>query len=118
MIPLCFLLYSVDYYELFSNRTKMSVIQVGQGGPDHSYWGRPEDMTMARPSYKIGPSTCGSDLAGETAASFASASILFKGKDDTYSATLLDHAKRLYTFADSCRGKYTDAIEDATSFYK
>lgn len=23
--------------------------QVGDGNADHSYWGRPEDMTMARP---------------------------------------------------------------------
>jgi hypothetical protein len=27
--------------------------QVGQGETDHAYWGRPEDMTMARPAYKI-----------------------------------------------------------------
>jgi hypothetical protein len=27
--------------------------QVGEGGPDHAYWGRPEDMTMSRPAYKI-----------------------------------------------------------------
>ncbi|KAK7082473.1 hypothetical protein SK128_006159, partial [Halocaridina rubra] len=27
--------------------------QLGQGSADHAYWGRPEDMTMARPSMKI-----------------------------------------------------------------
>lgn len=27
--------------------------QVGQGGPDHEYWGRPEDMKMDRPAYKV-----------------------------------------------------------------
>lgn len=27
--------------------------QVGQGSPDHEYWGRPEDMKMDRPAYKI-----------------------------------------------------------------
>ena len=92
--------------------------QVGQGDPDHSFWGRPEDMDMARPSYKIEPGKCGTDLAGETAASLASASILFKGNDDVYSAKLLDHAKKLYEFADSCRGKYSDSIWDAQKFYK
>ena len=75
-------------------------------------------MTGPRPSYKIDCNRPGSDVAAETAASFASASILFKGEDDAYSATLLDHAKRLYAFADSCRGKYTDAISDAGIFYK
>ena len=117
-MPLFFLFIFWDIPLFFKNGFLLSINQVGQGGPDHSFWGRPEDMTMARPSYKIGPSTCGSDLAGETAASFASASILFKGEDDAYSATLLDHAKRLYAFADSCRGKYTDAISDAGTFYK
>jgi hypothetical protein len=27
--------------------------QVGNGDVDHAYWGRPEDMTMDRPAYKI-----------------------------------------------------------------
>ena len=67
---------------------------------------------------KIEFGKCGSDLAGETAASFASAAILFKGEDDDYSAKLLDHAKRMYKFADTCRGKYSDSIYDASIFYK
>jgi hypothetical protein len=33
--------------------------QVGQGDADHAYWGRPEDMTMARPAYKIDTSRPG-----------------------------------------------------------
>ena len=58
---------------------------------------------MSRPSFKVTSSQPGSDLAGETAASFAAASILFKDDDADYSATLLDHAKRLYDFADKYR---------------
>jgi hypothetical protein len=27
--------------------------QVGNGDLDHDFWGRPEDMTMPRPAYKI-----------------------------------------------------------------
>ena len=27
--------------------------QVGDGNSDHSYWGRPEEMTMARPVQSI-----------------------------------------------------------------
>jgi hypothetical protein len=27
--------------------------QVGDGDADHAYWGRPEDMTMDRPAFKI-----------------------------------------------------------------
>jgi hypothetical protein len=51
---------------------------VGDGYADHSYWGRPEDMTMARPAWAITTSAPGSELAGETAAAMAAASILFK----------------------------------------
>ena len=75
-------------------------------------------MTGPRPSYKIDCNNPGADVAAETAASFASASILFKGEDDKYSAKLLDHAKRMYKFADECRGKYSDSIYDASIFYK
>ncbi|GFG41055.1 hypothetical protein Cfor_04531 [Coptotermes formosanus] len=91
--------------------------QVGEGEADHAYWGRPEDMTMARPAYKIDAARPGSDLAGETAAALAAASIVFKGVDSSYSANLLDRAKQLFDFADKYRGKYSDSITDARNFY-
>ncbi|NEC93308.1 glycoside hydrolase family 9 protein, partial [Streptomyces sp. SID12501] len=59
-----------------------------------------------------------SDAAGETAAAMASASIVFKTADPAYSATLLTHAKQLYTFADTYRGNYSDCVTDAQAFYK
>ena len=75
-------------------------------------------MTMSRPSFKVTSSQPGSDLAGETAASFAAASILFKDTDTSYSNELLDHAKTIYEFADTCRGKYSDSVSDAAEFYR
>jgi hypothetical protein len=33
--------------------------QVGQGDLDHNSWGRPEDMTMSRPAFKIDTSNPG-----------------------------------------------------------
>ncbi|KDR10771.1 hypothetical protein L798_15338, partial [Zootermopsis nevadensis] len=91
--------------------------QVGQGDVDHAYWGRPEDMTMSRPAYKIDTSHPGSDLAGETAAALAAASIVFQSADSGYASTLLTHAKQLFDFANNYRGKYSDSITDAQSFY-
>ncbi|WP_256334361.1 glycoside hydrolase family 9 protein [Lentzea albidocapillata] len=91
--------------------------QVGAGNPDHAWWGSAEVMPMARPSYKVDSSCPGSDLAGEYAAAMASASMVFKDTDPAYSATLLTHAKQLYTFADTYRGKYSSCITDAASFY-
>ena len=91
--------------------------QVGDGNADHSYWGRPEDMTMARPSYFIDSTKPGSDLAGETAAALAAAAIVFAGVDATYSTTCLTHAAQLYTFAKTYPGKYSTSISAANSFY-
>jgi endoglucanase len=91
--------------------------QIGAGGADHSFWGAPEIMTMTRPSYKIDAAHPGTDLAMETASALAAGSILFATEDPAYSALLLKHAKELYTFGNTYRGKYTDAITDASGFY-
>ncbi|MDN4068472.1 glycoside hydrolase family 9 protein [Paenibacillus vini] len=91
--------------------------QVGNGTADHNWWGPAEVMPMQRPAYKIDAAHPGSDLAGETAAALAAASIIFKDSDPSYSAELLRHAKELYSFADQYRGKYSDSITDATQFY-
>ncbi|MCG8347424.1 MAG: glycoside hydrolase family 9 protein, partial [Chloroflexales bacterium] len=91
--------------------------QVGNGNTDHNWWGPAEVMQMDRPAYKITATCPGSDLAGETAAAMAASSIVFRSTDPTYADTLLTHAKQLYTFADTYRGKYTDCITDAKNFY-
>ena len=54
----------------------------------------------------------------ESAAALASASILFADTDSAYSATLIDHAKQLFAFADTYRGIYSNSISDAAKFYK
>ncbi|MFI9008354.1 glycoside hydrolase family 9 protein [Actinosynnema sp. NPDC053489] len=91
--------------------------QVGKGDDDHKWWGPAEVMQMARPAYKVDASCPGSDLAGEYAAAMASASMVFKPTDPTYAATLLTHAKQLYSFADTYRGKYSSCITDSANFY-
>jgi endoglucanase len=85
---------------------------------DHNWWGRPEDYPLDRPAYKLDTSNPGSDLAAESAAALASASIVFKSVDDSYSQELLNHAIELYNFADNYRGKYSDSIADANENYK
>jgi len=60
---------------------KLLFSKVGDGELDHSVWGRPEDMTMARPARKITAAAPGTELAAETAAAMAAASILFKTAD-------------------------------------
>nr|CAD7392124.1 unnamed protein product [Timema cristinae] len=91
--------------------------QVGDGIADHNYWGRPEDMTMDRPAFKITESAPGSDLAAETAAALAAASLVFKTVDSSYSATLLQHAIQLFNFANTYRGKFSDSIVNVRCCY-
>lgn len=91
--------------------------QVGSGGIDHAWWGSAEVMQMPRPAYKIDAQNPGSDLAAETAAAMAAASLVFQAEDPSYSAELLVHAIQLYEFADNHRGVYSDSITDAAGFY-
>lgn len=91
--------------------------QVGNGSLDHEFWGRPEDMLMERPAFKIDRENPGSELACETAAALAAASIVFQGVDNTYSAELLDVARELYAFGDEYRLEYQESISDAMDFY-
>ncbi|KAK6137281.1 hypothetical protein DH2020_028973 [Rehmannia glutinosa] len=122
--------------------------EVGDGNTDHYCWQRPEDMTTSRAAYKIDPSHPGSDLAGETAAAMAAASIVFRRYNPSYSAELLEHAyqvalqrsvvivwgwgmsrdkfvgdvvptaDKLFDFADKYRGKYDSSITIAQKYYR
>jgi endoglucanase len=60
----------------------------------------------------------GSDLASDTAAALAAASIVFQKCNTSYADILLTHAKQLFDFANKYRGKYTEFITDAKSSYE
>ncbi|MBE9065229.1 glycoside hydrolase family 9 protein [Leptolyngbya cf. ectocarpi LEGE 11479] len=91
--------------------------QVGDPKLDHAYWGSPENQTIERPAYKIDPANPGSDLAAETAAALAAASIAFRATDPVYADRLLVNAKQLYAFADAYRGRYSESISQAKEYY-
>ncbi|CAI9108903.1 OLC1v1008608C1 [Oldenlandia corymbosa var. corymbosa] len=59
----------------------------------------------------------GSEVAGETAAATAAASIAFKKNNPHYSHLLLEHAQQLFEFADKFRGKYDESIEAVKEYY-
>ncbi|XP_059662216.1 endoglucanase 6 [Cornus florida] len=92
--------------------------EVGDGNTDHYCWQRPEDMTTSRRAYKIDPSNPGSDLAGETAAAMAAASLVFRHYNPSYANELLTHAHQLFEFADKYRGKYDSSISVAQKYYR
>ena len=86
------------------------IAQVGDRFLDDNEWTRPENMTTDRPSYLVNDSAPGSDLTGETAAALAAGSMAFRDTDSAYADTLLDHARQLFTFADTYQGLYKDVI--------
>ena len=79
--------------------------QTANGHQDHSYWGRPEEYPFSpRTSHKIDANNPGSDLAGETAAALAAASLVFaRHGDGSESTRALQHAQEIMDFADNHR---------------
>ncbi|KAK9698098.1 hypothetical protein RND81_08G082200 [Saponaria officinalis] len=63
---------------------------VGDGDTDHYCWQRSEDMTTSRRAHKIDEANPGSDVAGETTAAMAAASIVFRKIKPLYSCTMLN----------------------------
>lgn len=92
-------------------------IQVGDPETDHKCWDRPETMSTKRTLTKIDTETPGTEVAAETAAAMAAASLVFKQSDPKYSSTLLKHAKQLFGFADNHRGSYSVNIPKVQSYY-
>lgn len=92
-------------------------IQVGDPEADHKCWERPENMKEKRPLTQVNTSAPGTDVAAETAAAMASASLVFKTSDSSYSDTLLKHAKQLFNFADKYRGSYSVSIPEVQKYY-
>jgi len=72
--------------------------QVADGYTDHDFWGPPEEINMARPTFTCDSNGGCAAVSGTMVASFASGAILFKDDVD-YAQRLLDSAKRLYQFA-------------------
>ncbi|KAL8485774.1 hypothetical protein ACS0TY_027884 [Phlomoides rotata] len=102
-------------YLLKCARATPGKLYVGVGDPnaDHKCWERPEDMDTPRSVYSVSPSNPGSDVAAETAAALASASIVFRRVDPKYSKLLLATARNVMQFAIKYRGSYSDSLGSA-----
>ncbi|CAL5207889.1 unnamed protein product [Lathyrus oleraceus] len=109
--------WGTDY--LIKAHPQPNVLYGENGDPDsdHQCWERPEDMETPRTSYKIDEQNPGSDLAAETAAALASASIAFQSVDSEYASTLVTHAQQLFDFANNHQGIYHNSIPPAAKIY-
>lgn len=92
-------------------------MQVGDPTKDHKCWMRPEDGTLLRPSLKLDPTLPGSEVAAETAAAMAAASMVFRATDAIYADLLVTHAKQLFNFSDNHRASYSLTIPAVQDYY-
>ena len=99
--------WGADYLLKAATQTP-GALYVGVGDPDedHRCWERPEDMDTPRTVYAVSASAPGSDVAGETAAALAAASIVFRACDPAYSSKLLQTARKV-TLIDRSPGRST-----------
>ncbi|CAL5064537.1 unnamed protein product [Urochloa decumbens] len=109
--------WGTDYFVKAHTEPFVYWAEVGDGDTDHYCWQRPEDMTTSRQAYRIDPDNPGSDLAGETAAALAAASIVFRRSNPHYSHLLLHHAQQLFEFGDRYQGTYDSSIAEVRSYY-
>lgn len=98
---------------------QFGVSAVGSTDIDFGYFGPPEEYEMWVPqgimhpaglSY-INSTNPSSEILGETAATLAAASVIFKDSDPDYSAKLLDHAKDLYNRGTTHLGSYQQSTD-------
>ena len=82
---------------------------IGNPVADHKKWVRPEDpAAVPAPSYTITAKAPGSELAAESAAALASASLVFSWANmQEYAQLCLSHAVELYEFATKYKGSDT-----------
>ncbi|KAJ4842019.1 hypothetical protein Tsubulata_012335 [Turnera subulata] len=109
--------WGTDYFIKAHTHPNVLWSEVGDGDTDHYCWQRPEDMTTSRRAYKVDENNPGSDVAGETAAAMAAASIVFRETNPHYAHLLLHHAQQLFDFGDKYRGKYDESVKVAKGHY-
>lgn len=102
--------WATDYLLKATSVSGVIYVQVGDPISDHNCWERPEDMDTLRTVYRIDRANPGSDVAGETAAALAAASIVFKSRNPAYSRHLLNRAVNVFEFADKYRGAYSNSL--------
>ncbi|GAA0145979.1 hypothetical protein LIER_06038 [Lithospermum erythrorhizon] len=105
--------WGTDYLLKATAQNGVVYVQVGDAFSDHNCWERPEDMDTLRTVFKIDKDHPGSEVAAETAAALAAASIAFQKYDPSYSKRLLNRAITVFEFADKHRGVYSSSLHSA-----
>jgi hypothetical protein len=103
-------------YSMDSWNGSTMVVQIGDGGSDHSYWGPPEDQTTDRPTYR----NAGSDVLGQTAGSLALMYLNYKDVNSSYANSCLSTAESMFNIGKnnmSIRSTVADGYYTSSSNY-
>jgi endoglucanase len=84
--------WGTDYFLKCATKKNHMWVQVGDPNLDHQCWVRPENMNTPRTLYQIDDKTPGTEIAAETAAALAAASLVFRN-EKAYSRRLINKAK-------------------------
>ncbi|PIN21595.1 Cellulase [Handroanthus impetiginosus] len=98
--------WGTDYLLKASSKRNTLYVQVGDPVADHECWIRPENMRTPRTVLNIGKNTPGTEIAAETSAALAAASIVFRHVDHVYARRILKRARSLFQFAKTYKGTY------------
>ncbi|KAK1369377.1 Endoglucanase [Heracleum sosnowskyi] len=90
--------WGTDYLLKANVKPNTLYVQVGDPNKDHECWVRPENMQTPRTLLKIDAGTPGTEIAAETAAAMASASMVFRAIDGPYATLLSAKAEELFKF--------------------
>ncbi|QCD89296.1 endoglucanase [Vigna unguiculata] len=103
--------WATDYLLKATAHPNTIYVQVRDAKKDHSCWERPEDMDTPRSVFKIDANTPGSKFVTETVVALATASLVFRRTDPTYSKVLARKAIKVFQFVDKYMGSYSNALK-------
>ncbi|KAH7686828.1 Glycoside hydrolase family 9 protein [Dioscorea alata] len=102
--------WGTDYLLKATAEANKVYVQVGDPYADHNCWERPEDMDTARTVVYVDAQHPGSEVAAETAAALAAASIALRASQSDYADKLLQRSIQVFDFATKYRGSYNDSV--------
>ncbi|KAJ0971128.1 hypothetical protein J5N97_019087 [Dioscorea zingiberensis] len=102
--------WGTDYLLKATAEPNKIYVQVGDANADHNCWERPEDMDTVRTVAWVDAQHPGSEVAAETAAALAAASIALRSSQSAYADQLLQRSIQVFDFANKYRGSYNDSV--------
>lgn len=113
-------MWGADWLLKANPRPNVLFAVVGDPAVDHKYWGRAENFTDYRPTFKVTAGSPGTDVAAEVAAAMSAISLVLRrsGDESTYPAILVARAELLLQFADQNRRLYHQSVPVAAKHYR